>query len=527
MKKAAIVVAAVWLVTTLLWIQPGVVRPDGAGYLVYLPSVHLDRDLVFFDEWQELGMVRDGAIFHKEISPTNHLANHWTVGSALVWWPAFAIADLLRGDAPRNGLALPYNLAIVLTSALAGLVTLLAGMRGARVEPRYAAIAAIATWLGTPLIWYALVHATMAHALSAAACALVFAGAVRLREQRDNAIAFLTGLAAGLAFSIRPQNAPVAAVPFVLDIRTPPLPFAAGLALGALPQLVVSQFIYGSPLAFLGGGSTKPFAAFQRVRLIESLFSWYHGMFPWTPLAAIALVGLYFLWKRDRRLAAACLLLFVSQWLINGLLDRTFWGGVSFGQRRFDNCTVVFLIGTAAFLERTRRLGIVLVAAASFWTLTLVFAARNGLELSRYVGPIDLLVAQITALREVFTQFVPLGAVPPRMRFGVILFLGAFALFFALLTILFAKLPRRVTAIVAASYFVLASLVLAWCGNNGQRNLEQYRALIDRNRAFGAFPAGRDFRVTLLREELEWLMATGREDEARRTAEELRQRMAR
>src|SRR5687768_6398263 len=104
-----VAIAATWLLTCALWLQPGLVLPDGAGYLVYLPSAWIDCDLLFFDEWQAMGMIRNGIIQHKDVTSTHHLGNHWTVGSALAWFPAFALADasrLMMPRFPRDGISL-------------------------------------------------------------------------------------------------------------------------------------------------------------------------------------------------------------------------------------------------------------------------------------------------------------------------------------------------------------------------------------------------------------------------------------
>ncbi|MEA2491873.1 MAG: hypothetical protein QOH21_3665 [Acidobacteriota bacterium] len=526
------IVTAVWLVSVILWIHPGVVRPDGAGQLVYLPSAWLDHDLLFYNEWQGFGLIQNRHILHKEITATDHLANHWTVGTALVWFPLFAAADTIPrfADFSRNGISLPYNVAVIVASALAGLVTLLAGLRIGRsiVSTHAATTAAIGAWLGTPLLWYATMHATMAHAASAMACALVFLGAMALRERSDRWVAFLTGAAAGLAFSIRPQNAPFAAVPFFLQPRTSPVAYAAGLAAGALPQLIVSWFLYGGPLTFLGGGSTRPFAAFQRVRAWEPLLSWYHGLVPWTPFAALGLIGIVLLRKRDTRLMSACLFAFGSQWLINATLDRTFWGGVAFGQRRFDNCTIVFLIGTAVLVERLgRKAGTALVAATSVWTLTLFFAARRGLDLEAYVEPADVMIDQLRALRDVATQLVPLGGVPEPMRPAVLVMLAAFLLLTAAAAFLLRDMSRRTAAVLAGTYLIAASLFLVWCGSHDRAHLPEYAVLIADNKAYGAMPAAFDFRITLLQQEADWLRKSGRVAEARETEREIAARLAR
>src|SRR5437588_371054 len=56
------VLIAVWAVSLFLWMTPGYVKPDGAGYVAYLPSAFIDHDLLLFDEWARLGMIRGDAI---------------------------------------------------------------------------------------------------------------------------------------------------------------------------------------------------------------------------------------------------------------------------------------------------------------------------------------------------------------------------------------------------------------------------------------------------------------------------------
>ncbi|MEO8033330.1 MAG: hypothetical protein ABI837_02785 [Acidobacteriota bacterium] len=56
--------------------------------------------------------------------------------------------------------------------------------------------------------------------------------------------------------------------------------------------------------------------------------------------------------------------MFGIRWAMNSLLDRTFWSGASFGPRRFDNCTIFFLLGLAAILVRMPRWAAVVLTSA-------------------------------------------------------------------------------------------------------------------------------------------------------------------
>jgi hypothetical protein len=525
-----LVVVAVWVISAALWLHPGLVLPDGAGYISYLPSAWVQGDLLFFDEWQTMGMIENGIIRHKDITATRHLGNHWTVGSALAWFPAFAVADAARPltNFPRNGISLPYNVAVITTSALAGLLTLLTGFAIARTIAGdvAASFAAVGVWFGTTLMWYSLVHATMSHAISAMAAALVFAGAMALRKHTEPALAFLAGLAVGFAFIVRPQNGTLALVPPIVAPMTRGLLgwYTAGVAIGALPEAVVSWFLYGSLTGFLtGGGSATPFAAFQKVWAWEPLFSWYHGLFTWTPLAFFGLIGLFFLFRLDRRLAAACLLTFALQWMINATMERSFWGALAFGQRRFDNCTVILLIGLAALLRQRSTLSrIAVVAIPAAWTFSLFLAARASLvDLIGYVRPGALLEAQWSALHTLPSALIPLSSTPVPFRAKVGLLAIVFVIVLAVAAMIFLRLPRPARAGAAAAYFIAAALFLFWTGRRDASLLPRYEALIARNRVYSRIPGGADVRFGLLRDEIDYLRQTGREDEAQATEQEL------
>ena len=526
-RAAILAIGLLWLLTAIFWIRPGLVLPDGAGYAVHLASSWIDGDLLYFDEWAELGMIDGGWIRHKEITRTDHLGNHWAVGSAMAWLPAFAVADAVRPlfpPVPRNGFSLPYNVAIVVTSAIAGLIALLAGYHVARSSstPLSAALAACGVWVGTPLMWYALAHASMAHAISAMASALVFAVSLKLRERAETQAVLVAGLAVGFAVAVRPQNGVLALVPlFVAGI--PPrkwFAYATGFLIAALPQLVVSVVLYGSSFGFLsGGGTATPFASFERIWWWEPLFSWYHGLFTWTPFAAIGICGLFVLMRRDARLAVAGLYLFTAQWAINAALERSFWGATSFGQRRFDSCVVVVLIGAAALFDVLPRvLRVLLVAIPSAWTLALFVAAWTAaLDLTRYHPPADLVARIGEGFQRAGRMLAPIASTPSTHKTTVALLM----LISAAAVILAAVLILRVGHRVVAVYFLVVTLLLVFCGLRDQSRVERYRALIDRNRPARDLPGGADVRFGLLADEADYLRRSGRRAEAKVTEREL------
>lgn len=535
-RVALLTIFLVWVVSVALFLTPGVLLPDGAGYLSHLLSAWADHDLVYFDQWAQFGLVRDGVFLHKEVTRTGYLGNHWTVGSALVWFPGFLAGDSVRSTLtpswPANGISVPYNVAVIFSSALAALAALLISFSVARRSSGVPAalLAALCGWLGTPLMWYALKNGTMAHAISSCVAAIVVWLSLRLDHARERIDLFATGLAIGFACTVRPQNAVLIVLPLLSvdgearhELVRRSGWFALGGITGALPQLIVSWFLYGDPFGFVTGGEAKPFAAFERLWTWEPLFSWYHGLFTWTPFAAVGVIGLVLLLRSERRLAIAGLYLFFSQWIINAWLERSFWGAHSFGQRRFDALLIFFIIGAAALFRRVGSVASILIAAVTCgWTMLLFLAASQGLNLGAYL-PFQQLWSE--AIQRAGSLTIrPFSMVPPSLRASV----GVLALLLLLaamvLTLGLALAGRRIRwsiPVLVAGYLTAASAFLFYCGLHGGPALTRWALVASSNRALQHARGGADIRIGLLQDEAEYLRLSGREALAEETLREL------
>jgi hypothetical protein len=514
---------AVWLLSTLVWLRPGVTRPDGVAYYAYLPSTYFDHDLLLFNEWQHFGMLQGGRIASEGLTPNGHLADHWTAGSAVVWYPAFMAADVARTFVPslqhfpRDGTSLPYNAAVVAASALCGLAVLLAGYAVARsFFPIWAATTAtIAIWFGSPLLWYSTREALMAHAASAAVCALLV-----LASMRKDFLA--AGVAAGLAFAIRPQNATFIVVPFLiagLPAIRKWLAIGLGFLAGALPQLVVTVVLYGNPLLLFNvapGAARQPFHSwhsFERFWAWQPLFSWYHGLGTWTPLLIVGVLGFPFLIRAHRGLGVAAVLMFIAQWIANATIDRFFWAGSSFGQRRFDNCTIFFLLGAAAlFAHLPKFLAIAIAAIASVWTMAFFFTA-SAIDLNRYYPPDALLRAATHAPKQIGL----LISVPEAFKIDVLVILAAVIAIYVVLALLMRLRP----GVVAATLCIVAAIGFGICGLNDASRMDAWSATIAKNRALEPYSGAVHDRLALLRDEESYLRATGKTTEADQTSREI------
>lgn len=516
-RAAVAAIIAIWLISTLLWLRPGITRPDGVGYFAYLPSTYFDHDLVLFNEWQRFGMLPDGVIVSEKLTPNGHLSDHWSAGSAVLWYPAFVAGDVLQralGRFPADGASLPYNAAVISASAILGLITLLTAFAIARrfFSGFASTVAVIGTWFGSTLLWYSTREALMAHAAAAAICALVVLASIEKQW-------LAAGVAAGLAFAIRPQNAAFIAVPFLIA-GAPALrrwlSIVAGFVAGALPQIVVATVIYGNPLRLynlLPGTSQDAWRAFERFWPWQPLLSWYHGLATWTPLMIIGAAGLIRVSRVDRGLGTAAIAMFLVQWLANASLDRPFWSAASFGQRRFDNCTVFFAIGLAAILDLLPRwLGIAVTALGSLWTMALFFAAQS-IDLNRYIPLPELLSAVARSPKRIAL----LEAVPSSFRGTVVIAFFAVAIAYAL----FALLIRLRPGIAGASFCALIAVWFAICGLNDAAHLNAWSGVIAKNRALEPDSGAMRDRLALMRDEENYFRMTGNVGEADRTHAEI------
>src|SRR5207302_10792744 len=92
--------AAMFVVT--LPLATPLIRGDGVGYYAYARSMLIDGDLRFAQDWLDgnASFVRgatdaSGQIRPDQYTPTGYVANHFTIGPALLWLPALAAMHLL------------------------------------------------------------------------------------------------------------------------------------------------------------------------------------------------------------------------------------------------------------------------------------------------------------------------------------------------------------------------------------------------------------------------------------------------
>ena len=368
---------------TLPLVNPWV-RGDGVGYYAYLRSALIDHDLNFENDYlagnKSFVMSRvdaQGHLLREMYTKTGHVENHFTVGPAILWAPVLVtvhlsvlLLDRFGAHIAADGYSRPYVLAMGLTTACYGFLSLFLSFRLARkyFEQQWAFIATMGIWLASSLPVYMYFNPSWSHAFSAFSVSLFLWYWDRTKLQRTMAQWAVLGVLAGLMGNVYYPNAILLIFPFlelIYQIRVArhdrersheavrKLPlysalFAIVFLLSLMPTLITRQIIYGRIFetgypAIWKWNWTSP--AFLRV-----LFSSDHGLFSWTPILFLAMIGLFFFMKKNSLTGAGSLLTFLAFYIfISSYPD---WDGMSsFGNRFFISLTPVFILGLSAFLS--------------------------------------------------------------------------------------------------------------------------------------------------------------------------------
>ncbi len=437
--RGTLALAALFLLS-LPAVTARIYASDEVQYFSYLRSLWFDRDLSFENEYQhfyDAGITRNPGFHETFLERTTEAGkriNFATIGCALMWAPFYAAGDVaarLTG-APVDGYSRPYVTSVAYASALYGFLALLVSIaalkRAGGGESALAAMgpaAALAVWLGTPLLFYMYVAPPMSHATSAFAVAVFVYAWIRVRDRwTPGGLAVLGALAALMAM-VREQDA--------FFVVGPALDFAAwwlradgasrrralrGLAAAAgtfavcyLPQALAYESLNGhlGPTRLVARKMTwtAPHAA-------EVLFSGRHGFFLWTPLAAAAIVALLLVPATARGLArrtaftAALLAMVAFQVYVAGSVESWTVAG-AFGQRRFIGLTVLLVIGVAAGLAAAGRWG------RRAWTAALVLAVWWNLGVMVQFGAGLMNRQRLEPARVAHTSFIVLPRELPRL----------------------------------------------------------------------------------------------------------------
>jgi hypothetical protein len=380
------------------------VRGDGVGYYAFARAVLIQHNLDFTPDYNAANASFRDARLDENGNPkpvfrtiTNHLENHFTVGPAILWAPfliaahaAVLVARAFGSSVAADGFSTPYRFAMALGTAVYGFLGLLLAMRIAAkyVGERWAFLATVAIWWASSLPVYMYFNPSWSHAHSAFVVALFLWYWHETRELRSTTQWIVLAAIAGLMLNVYYPNAMVLVVllveavpqyfaasrsserascsdevasrtssarvtqPSVLQLVTNHMLFAVVMIACLLPTFASRYVIYGNP--FESGYVSLKDWAWRSPFFLAVLFSSEHGLLVWTPVIALACIGVVIFALREPRVGGAILAAMLAFYFFIACYPD--WAGISsFGNRFFVSLTQIFIIGLSVLLDRASR----------------------------------------------------------------------------------------------------------------------------------------------------------------------------
>jgi len=412
--------------------------------------------LLFVVTFASFRVNNDGLVYYNVLRRLlgEHVPNAYSreFGAALFNVPFYAVARAIRAATPLDSaFGAPLGeVSITVASAAAVILTLYLGWRILRELdlPNGPAVLVI-TLFGSPLFYYAVFQPSYKHAVDALFSTLFAFLLLRTTERADRRTLLALGACLGVMVTIRYVNvaffagvvvaflvrrkpravgtvavamivtaAVIISLPGLRGIRysQPPQPSAtaAPLEAGLLPY----RLEHPCREAYLTYRLTLTQCLRNRLGVelaprvpVEMLVSVRRGLFLWTPLTLVAVVGFVLLYRRrpDRRaflggmLAAAVALV-----LIHGIWGGFWWGGFSFSQRFLAALFPVFLLGVAEIVRRFRRAGWAVLIVCTLFSMFVAFNLFVGYKGESEKDGIDTVFRLYTNGERTPTQLVRL-----------------------------------------------------------------------------------------------------------------------
>ncbi len=352
-----------------LFLLKGKITGDGWSYYAWLRSPLVDGNFDFTNEYKDFNNQAYWTAVSERTS-TGLVANPFSIGPAMLWAPWFGVgwvattitAPLLH--LPNDGYSFFYQLFIPLGTycyAIMGVFYLYRLVR-------FFADESIAWWsvigvtVGAMLLNYLFNEPVSSHPLSFFGISLLYWYWLQTKYFKEDSDALLGGLWGGMVCLIRWQQVifllPIFIYLLVVKRRLWQVLFfgLGALALG-IWQLIAWKIIYGSFFVLPQGAGYFIPVTHVGEWLLNTLRLWFspnHGLFFWTPITLLGLVGLGFMWKQKRVWAITFLGLFVLSSLVNSMVWE-FYGGWAFGARRMAEMLPLLAIGLSALWQRVNN----------------------------------------------------------------------------------------------------------------------------------------------------------------------------
>ncbi|HXC03872.1 MAG TPA: hypothetical protein VNZ86_03920, partial [Bacteroidia bacterium] len=327
---------------------------DAMGYYSYLPEFFIRHDLSH----------QDPHAVHVNTLPDGQHVNKYFIGCALCWSPVFTatvVYTKITGR-PCDGYSGPFKKSLSLAALLwlcIGLGCLSGVLRILGIRPLINGLTLLLLTFGTNLFFFTSLAPSMSHLYSfSMLCCLLYFG-LQFRKKGGMFYLILTVLALSLSILIRPVN-----ILWLISL----LPWLAGgwKELGQKlrnPLVILTLVLIPGFFLFLQCGAWYLQTGHWFVRtyneegfyffspeIIQVLVGFRKGWFIYTPLALLAMAGLWPWWKKDRMGSVT----FLQAVLIQIYLVSAWWCwsyADSYGHRAFIDLYAIIALLLAYALE--------------------------------------------------------------------------------------------------------------------------------------------------------------------------------
>jgi hypothetical protein len=330
---------------------------DARYYYSYVRSIVLDGDLDLSNDANLLG-------FPAEKFGGERVVNKFSIGTAVLWLPGFVLVHFLAllleifGFGTANGVSLIYQSGVGVMSIGYGVLGLglLFKLLKSLFSEKIAFFTTVFGLFATNLFFYLAVDPITSHFGAFFLSSLSFYLVFRWRKDKKWWMSLLLGAVVGGSSLVRSQDV-ILALPVLyiyllyleasFSLRKVVLSLASFvLGFGMVFSLQIWTWwhlfgIFGSPYLLLG----ERFY-WLSPELFGSLFSFNHGLIPYSPILLLALFGVRLLSRENVRLALVILFTLLLQWYVVSSW-HSWWGGEAYGGRMFISIYPWLFVGLA------------------------------------------------------------------------------------------------------------------------------------------------------------------------------------
>ena len=335
-----------------------VIAGDGKGYYAYLPAIFIDNNLHDLPQ---------NPTYTNEAK--TRTVNKYSIGTSLLISPFFAVAYTIAGvlNFDQDGYSPPFQFMVAIASIFYlffGLFCIVKLLALFNVSDLNSAIVIVLTLFGTNLLYHSVIACSMSHVYSFSMISCLALTCKKLLANHHLKYLYLSAFLLGIIMLIRPINGIVLLLlPIVSNSKAEFKELFLVLfkrwyhiisSILILFLVVFIQFFAWYEQTgnfFLWPYSNEGFY-FLDPQFLNVLFSYRKGLFIYTPLILISLLGLTVIFKKNKfQFYSIISFLLVSTYIISCWWNWYF--GDSFGLRAFIDFYPVFCLLLGILLEKT------------------------------------------------------------------------------------------------------------------------------------------------------------------------------